>query len=130
MVIKYPTGRLPKKAKVQKQEFELHWWCKIRQCSFSKGHYKSGTSQARQIITIIENLPSCIGNKGYLIWKGNPHHGKELQDDFMPATVGRRAYGTIIASVFTWNRNAIDTENEYTRAMKIRERSTAAGIRQ
>ena len=33
----------------------------------------------------------------------------------MPAPVGRNTYGTVTASVFAQNGNAIDTEDEYNR---------------
>ena len=63
----------------------------------------SGTSQAGQIITILENLPrSYIGNEGYPAWAERIHTmERKIQDDFMPDTVGRSAYGFIIASIFT-----------------------------
>ena len=49
---------------------------------------------------------------------------KKDQDIFMPATVNRRTYGTVIAGVFTWNGDVLDTEDEYNRNMKIWERNT------
>ena len=55
---------------------------------------------------------------------------RKIQDDFMPAIVNRRTYGAIITGVFAWNGDALDTEDEYNRDMKIWERNARAGIKQ
>ena len=48
----------------------------------------------------------------------------------MPADVGRSAYGAITAVVFVWNGNALDTEDQYNRDIKIWDRSVTSGISQ
>ena len=91
----------------------------------------SKTSQTGQIITIVEYLPSYIGNKGYAEWAESIClMERKIQDDFILAIVNRRAYGTVITSVFTWNGNALDTEDEYNRDVKIWEISATVGIKQ
>ena len=55
---------------------------------------------------------------------------RKTQDDFMPADVGRSSYGAMVAGVFVWNGNALDTEDEYNRAMKVWDRSVSSGINQ
>ena len=51
----------------------------------------SGTNQDRQIISIVESLPSYIGAKGYASW-AESIRGMERKDEenFMPAQVNRR----------------------------------------
>ena len=48
----------------------------------------------------------------------------------MPADVGRTAYGTVNqAGIFVWNGNAIETEDDYNRAIRVRDRCTSSGIK-
>ena len=92
----------------------------------------SGTSQDRQIISIVESLPSYIGAKGYASW-AESISGMERKDEdnFMPAQVNQRYYGTVNANgVFAWNVNTLDTEDEYNRDSKIWERNLTTGIKQ
>ena len=44
---------------------------------------------------------------------------RKTRDDFMPADVGRGAYGAIVAGDFVRNSNLIDEEDQYNRDMKI-----------
>ena len=56
---------------------------------------------------------------------------RKTHGDFMPADVGRSAYGAITqVGVFVWNGNALDTEDRYNRNMKIWDRSVTSGISQ
>ena len=55
---------------------------------------------------------------------------RKIQPDFMPANVGRSAYGAMAAGVFVWNGNALDTEDQYNRDMKVWDRSVTSGINQ
>ena len=92
----------------------------------------SGTSQDRQILSIMESLPSYIGTKGYLSWAESICSMERIvEDDFMPATVNRRDYGSVnTASVFVWNADALDTEDEYNPDYKIWDRNVTTGIKQ
>ena len=80
----------------------------------------SGINWAGQIITIVSNLSSYIGDKSF-------QHCVEIsrlmlrktQDNFMSADVGRSAYGAIMAGIFVWNGNTLDEEDQYNRNMKI-----------
>ena len=64
----------------------------------------SGKSQDRQIISIVESLPSYIQNKRYSSWAESIHRMERVdQDNCIPAIVNRRNYGTVIGCVFTWN---------------------------
>ena len=55
---------------------------------------------------------------------------RKTRDDFMPADVGRGAYGTIFADVSVWNGNMIDEEDQYNRDREIWDRSVTSGISQ
>lgn len=55
---------------------------------------------------------------------------RKTQDEFLLATIGRSAYGTVMAGVFAWNGNAFDTEDKNNRNMKIWDRSMTSRIRQ
>ena len=91
----------------------------------------SGSSQAGQLISLTESLSSFIGDKGFPHWAESIRlMQRSTEGDFMPANVGRSAYGAIVADVFVWNGNALDTEDEYIRAMKIWEKNVTAGINQ
>ena len=80
----------------------------------------SGTSQVGQFFTIILNLSSYIGNRGYPGWVGSIRTMEmKAQNDYIPALVGRSAYGTVTAGIFIWNGNTIDTEDKYNRNVKI-----------
>ena len=80
----------------------------------------SGSSQAGQLISLTESLSRFIGDKGFPHWAESIRlMQRSTEGDFMPANVGRSAYGAIVAGVFVWYGNALDTEDEYTRAMKI-----------
>ena len=54
----------------------------------------------------------------------------KTQPDFMPANVGRSAYGAMAAGVFVWNKNTLDTEDKYNRDMKVWDRSVTSEINQ
>ena len=55
---------------------------------------------------------------------------RKTQDDFVPAEVGRNVYGTVTqAGVFVWNRNSIETKDDYNRAMKVWDRCVTSGIK-
>ena len=80
----------------------------------------SGSNQVGQIIALVSNLSSYIGDKIF------PHRIESFQtmlrktrDDFMPADVGRGAYGTIVVDVFVWNGHVLDEKDQYNRDMKI-----------
>ena len=88
----------------------------------------SGSNQAGQIIALVLNLSSYIGDKSF------PHWAESIclmlrktQNDFMPADVGRSTYGAINDGVFVWNGNALDTEDQYNRDMKLWDRSVTSG---
>ena len=74
-----------------------------------------GSNQAGQIIVLVSSLSTYIGDKGF------PHLTESMrlmerktQDNFMPADVGRSAYGVVNpAGDFVWNGNALDTEDSY-----------------
>ena len=81
----------------------------------------SGSNQSGQIIVIVAALPSFIGDKGFPNWAESFRvRQRKTRDDFMPANVGRTTYGTINqAGNFVWNGNAIETEDNYNRVMKV-----------
>ena len=91
----------------------------------------SGSNQAGQIIALESNLSSYIGDKGFPHWAESLRlMQRKTQRDFMPADVGRSPYVTVTqAGVFVWNGNALDTEDEYTRAMKVWDRCVISGIK-
>ena len=92
----------------------------------------SGSNQAVQIIALVSNLSSFIGDKSFPHWAESIHlMQRKTQPDFMPANVGRSAYGTVTqASVLVWNGNVLDTKDQYNRDMKIWDRSVTSGINQ
>ena len=92
----------------------------------------SRSNQSGQIIVIVAALPSFIGDKGFPNWaKSFCVMRRKTRDDFMSADVGRTTYGTVNqAGVFVWNGNALDTEDQYNRDMKIWDRSVTSGISQ
>ena len=55
---------------------------------------------------------------------------RKTRDDFIPADVGRGAYGALVVVDFVWNGNVIDEEDQYNRDMKIWDRSVTSGINQ
>ena len=60
----------------------------------------SGSNQAGQIITLVSNLSSYIGDKSFPHWAESFQTMlKKTQDDFIPADVGRGAYDGIVAGV-------------------------------
>ena len=67
------------------------------------------------MISIVESLSSYIGAKGYASWAESIRvMERKDEDDFMPATVNGRDYGTVnAASVFAWHTDALDKEDEY-----------------
>ena len=92
---------------------------------------KRSLSQAGQIISIVESAQSYIGNNGYLAWaKCIRHMERKDQDNFIPATVKRRTYGTVISGQVIWNADNLDTEDKYNRDLKIWERKVTAGTKQ
>ena len=91
----------------------------------------SGSNQAGQIIDLTESLSSFIGDKSFPHWAESIRlMQRSTEASFMPANVGRSTYGAIVAGVFVWNGNALDTEDEYIRDMKIWEKNVTAGINQ
>ena len=90
----------------------------------------SGSNQAGQIIALITNLSSFIGDKIFPHWAESIClMQRKTQPNFMSANIGRSAYSTVTqAGVFVWNGNALDTEDEYNRDMKALERSVTSGI--
>ena len=91
----------------------------------------SGPNQAGQIITVVLNLSTYIGDKGFPQWAESIRlMQRKTHDNFIPAAVGRSAYGVLAAGVFVWNGNALDTEDQYNRDMKIWDRSVTSVIRQ
>ena len=91
----------------------------------------SGSNQAGQTIALVWNLLSYIGDKSFPHWAESICFMlRKTQDDFMPADVGRSVYGAITAGVFVWNGNALDTEDQYNRDIKIWDRSVTSGISQ
>ena len=55
---------------------------------------------------------------------------RKTRDDFMPADVGRTTFSTVNqAGVFVWNGNAIETEDNYNRAMRVWDRCVTSGIK-
>ena len=91
-----------------------------------------GSNQARQIIVLVSSLSTYIGEKGYPHWAESMRlMERKNQDNFMPADVGRSTYGAMnAAGVFLWNENVLDTDDRYTRDMKVWDRSVSAGINQ
>ena len=52
------------------------------------------------MITVVSNISSYTPDKGFLGWAEITHlMQSKTKGDFMPATVGRRAYGIVIAGV-------------------------------
>ena len=91
----------------------------------------SVSNQAGQIKALVENLSSFIGDKIFPHWAESIRlMQRKTQPDFMPADVGRSAYGAMAAGFFVWNGNALDTEGEYNRDMKVWDRSVSSGINQ
>ena len=91
----------------------------------------SGSNLAGQVVALVSNLSSYIGDMSF------PHQAESFQtmlrktrDNFMPADVGRGAYGTLVVGFFVWNSNVIDKEDRYNRDMKIWDRSVTSGISQ
>ena len=81
----------------------------------------SRSNQAGQIIALVSNLSSFIEDKIFPHWAESIRLVlRKTQPDFMPGNIGRSAYGAITqAGVFVWNGNALDTEDQYNRDMKI-----------
>ena len=70
-------------------------------------------NQVGQVITVVSNLSSYIGDKGFPGWAENIRlMQRKTQDNFMPAAVGKSVYGTLTAGVFVFNGNAFDTEDQ------------------
>ena len=91
----------------------------------------SGSNQAGQIIALVSNLSSYIGDKSFPHWVESFHTMlRKTRDDFTSTDVGRGAYGAIVAGVFVWNGNVIDEEDQRNRDMKIWDRSVTSGISQ
>ena len=76
----------------------------------------SESNQAGQIIALVSNLSSFIGDQSFPHWAESIRlMQRKTQPDFMPANVGRSAYGTITqAGDFVWNGNSLDTETNTT----------------
>ena len=89
-----------------------------------------GSNQVGQIIVLVSSLSTYIGEKGFPHWVECLRlMERKNQDNFMPADVGRSIYGAMnAAGVFVWNGNALDTEDRYTRDMKVWDKSVSAGI--
>ena len=70
----------------------------------------SGSNQAGQIIALVLKLSSFIGDKSFPHWVESIRlMQRKTQPDFMPANVGRSAYGTVTQTgVFVWNGNVLD----------------------
>ena len=91
----------------------------------------SESNQTGQIIALVSNLSSYIGDKSSPHWAESIRlMQRKTQSDFMPADVGKSAYGTITAGIFVWNENTLDTEDRYNRNMKKWDRSVTSGISQ
>ena len=60
----------------------------------------SGSNQVGQIIALVSNWSSYIGDKSFSHWAESFRTMlRNSRDDFMPADVGRGSYGGIIAGV-------------------------------
>ena len=69
-------------------------------------------NQVGQIIALVQNLSSYIGDKSFPHWaKTSQTMLRKTRDDFMPADIGTGAYGTLVEGVFVWNGNLIDEED-------------------
>ena len=91
----------------------------------------SRSNQVGQIIALVLNLSSYIGDKSFPHWAESfCIMLRKTRDNFMPADVGRGSYGTAVAGVFVWNGNVIDEEDQYNRDMKIWDRSLTSGVSQ
>ena len=91
----------------------------------------NGSNQAGKIIAFVLNLSSYTGDTSFPNWAESIRPmQRKTQSDFMPADVGRSTYGAINSGVFVWNRNALDTEDQYNRDMKIWDRSVILGTSQ
>ena len=89
----------------------------------------NSSNQAGQIIALVATLSSFIGDKSFPHWAESIRiMQRKTRPDFMPANVGRSTYGAMVAGVFVWNGDALDTEDEYNRDMKALERSVTSGI--
>ena len=91
----------------------------------------SESNQAGQIVALVANLSSFIGDKSFPHWaKTSQTMLRKTRDDFMPADIGTGAYGTLVEGVFVWNKNTLDTEDKYNRDMKVWDNSVTSGINQ
>ena len=77
----------------------------------------SGSNQAGQIIALVSHLSSFNGDKTFPYWVESIRlMQRKTQPGFIPAKIGRSAYGTITqACAFVWNGNVLDTEDKYKR---------------
>ena len=91
----------------------------------------SGSNQLEKIIVIVAALPSFIGDKSFPHWTESFRiMQRKTRDDFMPADVGRSAYGAVNqAGVFVWNGNAIVLEDDCNKAIKVWDRCVSLGIK-
>ena len=75
----------------------------------------SGSNQSGLTIALIASLSTYVGEKGYPHWAASFRlNERKNQDHFMPADVGRSAYGAMSTAnppVFVYNGNALDTED-------------------
>ena len=61
----------------------------------------NGSNQARQIIALVATLSSFFGDKSFPHWAESIRlMQRKRQDDFIPANIGRSAYGAMAAGVF------------------------------
>ena len=73
----------------------------------------SGSNQAGQLIDLTESLSSFIGDKSFPHWAESIRlMQRSTEASFMPANVGRSAYGAIVAGAFVWNGNTLDTKDK------------------